>query len=471
MYRLTPLLHPIVKTFLDDRELARSLVSVHGSPLNIVFPDIAVENARNFSEAMAAAKVSGKVYVAHKPNKSNALMRRLAAEKDICVDVASLGELQTVLRAGFEGFRIGASGIKNKRFLSLALIHDVLITADSFDELADIMALSAALGRTPRLLLRLNGFSANHTRIASKDSRFGMSMQEAPRIFEFLSKHKESLVFFGFAFHLESNSDAERLVAVENVLQLSLESMRHGMHPRVINIGGGFPVTLLEKSDEWDAYVSALKQGVLGKQASLVWNKGGLGFCNDKGVLTGSPQFREHVVAPAGAAHLSRFLAQPLPSFDGRTLQSMLADLMLELFIEPGKAVFDQAGVTLADVIAIKKSLHGENVIVADINKTNLNAGEIEHMVDPVVISDGAGEPGEGYIGGNLCSGSDMIYRHKTFFDRMPRKGDVLAFPNTAAYLMDFNESNILQQPIAEKIAYWKDGKDYRWARDNEYAL
>jgi diaminopimelate decarboxylase len=471
MYKLTPILHPIVETFLDDHKTVRELVGAYGSPLNIVFPDIVKENVLSFSHAMEAARLSGKVYVAHKPNKSIALIRRLAVERDLCIDVASLGELQSALDAGFEGSRIGATGIKNKLFLSLALANNAVITADSFDELADIVKLATERKCTPKLLIRLNGFAAGHTRIASKDSRFGISIQDAPQIFEFLSIHKNALRFLGFAFHLESNSDSERLVAVENVLQLSLEAINHGIHPRVVNIGGGFPVTLLEKLEEWEAYVTALKQGILGKHAPLVWNKGGLGFRNDNGTLAGSPQFREHVISPAGAAHLSRFLAQPLPSFDGRTVQSILSELMLELFIEPGKAVFDQAGVTLADVIAVKKSMHRENVIIADINKTNLNAAEIEHMVDPVVISDHAGKPGEGYIGGNLCSGSDMIYRHKTFFEQMPQKGDLLAFPNTASYLMDFNESNILQQPVAEKVAYWKDGANYRWARDSDYAL
>lgn len=470
MYKLTPAIHPIVGSFLHDQKLVRDVVRAHGSPLNVVFPDVVAENVQGFENAMKEAHVAGKVYVAHKPNKSKALVQKLAAT-NARIDVASLGELRSALSAGFQGSRIEATGIKNKHFLTLAILHDVLISVDSFDELGDIASIASSLGKVGRILVRLSGFASLHTHIVSKDTRFGIPVADLENVFDSLRRHANVISFAGFAFHLESNSDAERLIAVESTLHATLEAVKQGFAPTVINIGGGFPVSLLEKPEEWDAYISALKQSVVGKHASLTWNKSGLGFRNDNGTLSGAPQFREHVVSPAGHSHFVRFLSAPLPSFEGRSLVSVLSDLMLELYIEPGKAVFDQAGITLAEVIALKQSIHGENVVIADLNKTNLNAAEIEHMVDPVVITDKQGSSGEGYIAGNLCSGSDMIYKHKTFFDLMPSKGDILAFPNTAAYLMDFNESEILQQPIAEKIAYWKDGSDFVWAHDDHYAL
>lgn len=470
MYKLTPLTHPLVGDFLRSADTLRNLVRAHGSPLNIVFPDIVAENVRSFARVMQEAKVRGKVYVAHKPNKSKSCMRRLALEKDAHIDVASVEELRNALNAGFAGSRIEATGIKNKVFLTLALLHDVLISVDSFDEIHTIVELTKSLGRKARILVRLSGFSAEHTRVISKDSRFGISVKDASAIFEFASGNAETIDVQGFSYHLASDSNAERLIALENTIQVLLDAQQHGLRPSVISIGGGFPISLLADPKEWDAYTSALKQSVLGKHKSLSWNDSGLGFRNNGGVLAGAASYREHVVAPAGSANLAQFLAMPLPAFEGRPVQSVLADLMVELYVEPGMAAFDQAGVTLAEVLSVKKSAHGENVVVVDMNKYNLNASEIEHMVDPVVITERTeGESGSAYIAGNLCAASDVIYKHKTFFDRVPKQGDILAFVNTAPYLMDFTETKALQQPIAEKLAVWKEGSSLRWSTDAHY--
>ena len=51
----------------------------------------------------------------------------------------------------------------------------------------------------------------------------------------------------------------------------------------------------------------------------------------------------------------------------------------------------------------------------------------------------------------------------------MPEEGDVIAFTNTAPYMMDFTESETLMHPVAEKVAVWNDGTRTRWARDSQY--
>jgi diaminopimelate decarboxylase len=470
MYPLPAALHQHVKHFINDRKLVTDLVRAHGSPLNIVFPDIVEENIRSFTDAITQAGVPGAVYIAHKPNKSTALIRK-AATTGACIDVASLGELQHALCAGFDGTRIEATGIKNRLFLHLAVLQNVTISVDSFDELEDLAAVATSLRRKSRILVRLGGFASTHTHISPKDSRFGISTEALPLLFSELRRHSEILTFVGFAYHLESNSDTERVVAVEATIQATLDALKIGLNPSVINIGGGFPVSLLQDASSWDTYVAALKLGVLGKHESLTWNGNGLGFRNERGTLAGSAQFREHYIKQPGAQSLAAFLSMPLPSFGNAQLSSVLADCLLTLYVEPGKAIFNQAGLTLARVVAVKSSMQSQQVVVADINKTNMNSAEIEHMVDPVVISAQTSRAGRAYIAGNLCSGSDILYKHMTFFESMPSKGDILAFPNTAAYVMDFSESRILQQPIAQKIAYWKTMDSYAWAEDAHYEV
>jgi cell wall-associated NlpC family hydrolase len=50
-----------------------------------------------------------------------------------------------------------------------------------------------------------------------------------------------------------------------------------------------------------------------------------------------------------------------------------------------------------------------------------------------------------------------------------PRPGDLLAFVNTAGYFMDFSATRALRQPVATKIAMYRDGGAWRWCRDEQY--
>jgi diaminopimelate decarboxylase len=71
---------------------------------------------------------------------------------------------------------------------------------------------------------------------------------------------------------------------------------------------------------------------------------------------------------------------------------------------------------------------------------------------------------------GNLCLSHDMIQYHKTFPEFIPESGDVVAFINTAAYQMDFSETPVLRQRIAEKVAVVETGDGvFRWFKDELY--
>ena len=135
--------------------------------------------------------------------------------------------------------------------------------------------------------------------------------------------------------------------------------------------------------------------------------------------------------------------------------------------------MLDHCGMTLAKVNLNKPSLEGQNLVSLQMNRTNLNSAQLKSMLDPVVICrddnrDNA-EEGVMYVG-NLCLTHDMIQYHKTFPNKKPQAGDVIAFLNTAAYQMDFAESYVLQQKIAEKIAVCEvEPNVFKWVKDELY--
>lgn len=129
---------------LDDGRLLHELVEGFGSPLNLILPRQVVDNLAAFQEPLRRERVSHCVFMAHKANRSAALVRA-ASLTDCGLDVASTGELCSALSAGFTGARLEATGPKAPDFIRLAVQHGVLLNVDSVAELGQIADLSRSL--------------------------------------------------------------------------------------------------------------------------------------------------------------------------------------------------------------------------------------------------------------------------------------------------------------------------------------
>lgn len=475
MYRLTPYLAPPVEHFLHSYADLATLPCSFGSPLNLLFPACMTEATRAFVQTLEKHGVQGRVHLAHKPNKSQALVKQAYADH-LAIDVASKTELLDALEAGFTGEMIEATGPKNKAFLLLALQQRCSIVVDSLDELELLLQYVRLLHLTTpaAILIRWNGLHSHKQHVLSKESRFGIPVD---RFHEVMALCRDDRVDLrGFAFHIDTTSESEKVAAIEHTLLLILQAQEEGFSPTVINIGGGFKVNYLASQEEWDAYTTALKQSIAGEIASLTWNNTGYGFKLVDGQVRGAPNYYQYYNAIAGYAFLDHLLTAPLERFEQRTVAQVLNDLMLELWIEPGRALLDQCGLTLATVTFVKQSLKGEWLVGLDMNKSNLSSIEDEMFCDPFVFSRHE-QPVEGslpeqgvYFVGNLCQEHDVIYRHKTFLPRVPRRDDLVVFVNTAAYHMDFNESASIGHPIAKKLVVVETGATtFRLYEDHLY--
>ncbi len=473
---LTPKIHPLVKRFLAERETLFELTRALGSPLNILFPELVGENVEGFQKTFRDLNVIGKVFFAHKCNQSDSLVRRLAVE-NANLDVSSANELRHALGSGFDASRIEATGPKNAEFLGLAIQQGITIAVDSISELEMILRLRKVLRvkKATKILLRLSGFEANHSKFLNKGSRFGVPIQQVAVAFDLLEANRKEVELLGFSFHLDTVSVLERAIAIENCLELFEEALSRDFEPRVLNIGGGYKVNYLENEDEWNAYVSALKEAVLGSRPTMTWHNNAFGMSSDKGKLKGNFNSYSYFDTETGGDFLDELLGQRFANLGDATAASIIRDNMIELWIEPGRSLVEQTGITVARVNSVRTSSRNEPIICLNMKRQDISFLDQEIFVDPVIVEKEvtADNPDAAPIGvyfaGNLCLESDLIYRHLTYVKKLPKPGDLVVFVNSAGYFMDFSASTSIMHPVAKKVAVVERDNKFTWMLDSEY--
>ncbi|WP_127498922.1 alanine racemase [Actinoplanes solisilvae] len=477
--QLTPKIDPITQSVLAEDAVLRQLVDGLGSPLNIVLPEALDTNVEAFRAVYRQHRLRGRVYFAHKANRSVALVRHLAADAEAGIDVASLAELQAALSAGFAPERIVATGPKNREFLWLAALSGIIVNADSLDELSELAAVIAAR-RLPRarIMVRFSEFASHGVQLVSRRSRFGVPFAQLAEALDRVDKHANQLDLVGVSYHLDTIGLPEKAVALEGCLAALDACRRRGGTAWSLDIGGGFGVNYLADGREWERYTSELAQAVLGRRAPMTWNGHGYGLRNEAGTLRGSLGLYPAYRPISGPGYLDQLLRAAAPG-QRRPLGTLLLDSMYDLDIEPGRALLDQCGLVLARVLEVRGGEDGganpdhgdqrETLVRLDLNARDISLEEHGVLMDPVVISAAPPGPIEAYLLGNLCLESDLITRRKVVLSRRPRPGDLLAFVNTAGYFMDFSATRALHQPIARKVALFQGGDGWSWCLDEHY--
>lgn len=475
MLKLTPKIHPLIHEFIQDKTSLVSLLKEVGSPCNIIFPDILAENISEFETILQRLAIPYTIYYAHKANQAKSLVRQALRDK-LYIDVASLYELENAFTCGFKPEQIEATGPKSEAYIQRLIKEKILINVDNEWELEKIIELAQTSTKPYKqpILLRFTGFSSSSYGLVSKVSRFGIPIQDADQILKLVQAYTNTIDFVGFAFHLDTNEVKEKVLAIDNLLTLFEKAYSLELSPRVINIGGGFRQVFIEDKDGWEEYVQALKDALSGKRESLSWMGNTFGYRQEKGMTQGIPIFHKYGDTTPGYSYLNQLLTSPLLDHEGRTVATVLKENMIDLSIEPGKALVDHTGITVTTVEFVKKSSEGDILVNLDIKRDNIVPVDQEVMIDPVVIYQGKddtykkGDYGV-YFAGNLCLERDMIYTHKTFLEKLPQPGDLVIFINTGAYQMDLSASDALMKPRPQKVAVAKKGKVFKWWLDDDY--
>ena len=463
MFKFTPKLNQESRNIIENREQLKELVNCYGSPLNILFPNVMNKNISDFKEILKKHNLSGKIYYAHKCNKSNSFLKQ-ALQNQINVDVASLEELKSALSNGFTGDRIEATGPKNDEFIILGIRHNIVFNVDNLEEIKKINYFKEKIQTKNkiRILLRLNGFKSEETKIINRSSRFGIPKNQVNKLIKYVQENDKSLEIIGISFHLDTVNVKEKILAIENCIEIFEEMFEQGLNPYVLDIGGGFKVNYIESKEEWNESISELKESILSGKNDLTWNNTSFGLRVEKGVLRGILNIHDYYNEITGNQLLDEILSNRLTKFQNREIGEILSENMMELDIEPGCSLLDGAGINIAKVNFVKENENGDYLVGLDMKRSDLLIGEQEMFVDPILISNSKEESnGKGvFFIGNLCMENDIIFKRKIFTDKIPQSGDLVVFANTAGYFMDFDQSHTIKQKVATKVvATFENGK------------
>ncbi|MEU9710926.1 Y4yA family PLP-dependent enzyme [Streptomyces sp. NPDC047967] len=481
---LRPRVEAPLALLLSDRVFLHSLVDALGSPLNVLLPEALSVNVARFRAVYSRHHLVGRVYFAHKTNRSSALLRRLAAEDPaaVGVDVASVEELRHALSCGFTGDRIMATGPKDAAFLWLAARVGATVNLDSPGELERLSGLVRAHGLSRiAVLVRLSGFEhrsgreAAGTRLLSRRSRFGTPVRDTEALLSVLERNAETVEFVGAAYHLDTTGVEEKARALEQCVLFLDECRARGLAPRSLDIGGGFGVGYVAEAGEWERWTSALTEAVLGLRPPLTWRGHGYGLRNEGGTVRGAAALYPAHRPTAGPGYLDELLSLPAPAW-GRPPATLLLEHLHDLHIEPGRSLVDQCGLSLARVLDVRAADadSGQYLVHLAMNAGDMSLEEHGVLVDPVLLprtetTAGDGKPVGVYLTGNLCLEADLITRRLVFLPQLPRAGDLLAFVNTAGYAMDFHAHHAQRQPVARTVAVERRGEAWNWSLDQDY--
>lgn len=479
MTGLPPRIHPDVDAFLADGDAVAELLSEVGSPLNVVFPDLLRENVTAFRRVLTEHGLRHRICFAHKANQSRLLVAAAAAE-GIAVDVASPGEWANARAAGVEVGDLIVTGPKGPAFLEFLVSAGAVVIVDNPWELDQLIRLvrrrvlpagtDASGGEARvRILVRISGFAARGPHATpTRVSRFGIPVDAVDALLEAVHAAREVIDLLGVAFHVDSNAVSDKVTAIDTCLEIVERAWHRGLSPRVLDLGGGFGQVHLENPQAYEDYSLAVRRGLIGAGPPMTWDGNQFGYrIEPGGAVTGTPTFHRYANAVPGPRFLADILTASLPGHHGRTVSEVLRDNLIEVWIEPGRALVDQAGVTLTTVQFTTIAADGSRLVHLDLSRDKICPADQEVLVDPLVIprTTGTGRTGSAPVGvffaGCLCLERDMVYQHLTLLDRLPEPGDIIAFVNTAAYQMDLSASEALLHPRPARVGVFREGNRF----------
>ncbi|MFI6169532.1 alanine racemase [Nocardia sp. NPDC051052] len=455
---------PLVRAFLDTPGAVAAALDRFGSPVHLVFPQVFAENLAQFRAVLDRLLARHRICYAHKANQSQSVVRT-AARAGIAIDAASPQEVASAVAAGFGPRRIEVTGPKGEVFLRDLIDRGITINVDNLWELARIPELAGERTKVP-VLLRVSGFDEGQV------SRFGVPLGQIERAFDLLSAHRDRITFLGFAFHLDSGDTGERIRAIDACLALVEQAYGYGLAPSVLNIGGGYRQVFTADADRFDGYVHALRESLLGRGEPMSWGSNTFGYHVAGGAVHGIPVFHKYANTIPATTMLADLCTAPLDRHGGRTVAEVVSDNLLDMWLEPGKALLDHAGVTVAMVEFVKEVADGTVLVNLDLSRDAVTPADQEVMVDPVILPrQGNAEtaPVGVYFAGRLCLERDLITNHKVWLSKRPRPGDLVVFPNTGAYHMDLSAATASMRPPPIKLAVAHRGGDFQVCLDADY--
>ena len=463
---------------------ARSIdhaVAEHGLPLHVVFLEEAEAIAQRFAAVASDLYPETLVVFAAKSNPCRGAIRA-AGRFGLGVDAASEYEMLTALQEGVPPERIVCNGnAKTSAYLDLAVRASALVALDNRDELDELESIAETRRASVRCLVRFRGLplsgltSADQT-TAADWTKFGFHVNEADDIFTRIRDSK-SLALEGISAHIGTQIvdpvGYERLMT--RFLALADRARAIGLELRSINIGGGYPVRFLSRT-EWTRFTDRLRARLTASgipTESVTWNDIPMGYDHlgrggddEPCSWIGKAYWSEHP-GPEMLAYLLRHRPE-----GGPTIVEHLRRIgSPRLIIEPGRSLMAPSGITLTEVAGVKEIL-GHSVVSLDMGINNHGTNLITPDIFPAAVLPRreGDDPIEAFLAGRLCFSGDMISKAKVTLNRRPTRGERFVLYQTGAYSADHFASNSCGFPRPAKVALRPDGTLEVWRRSERFA-
>lgn len=402
---------------------ADRLAERFGTPLYVISEDQLRRNARAFRGAFEPRWPGSFLLLPSIKANSALALRHVLNEEGTGCDVFGPGELEAALGTGTDPDRISLNGpMKDEAILERAVGAGVRITLDSAAELERAAAVAGRLGRRAHVRFRMRPDLASFE-TPSEMATDGSSVREAVQRYK-AGIPTQDLVAIEAAAVADSRIDAAGLMlhigrhltdpavwsSAADAMAATIAELREawdGWTPRELDLGGGFPAPR-------DPFGRTLPQRH-----------------GQEGPAPSAEDYAEAIVSPLTVS-LKQLGIDP-------------GDVQLE--IEPGRALYADAGVHLATVGNVKRQTEPMPLtwVETDSSDAYLADVNLEHNRWTCIAAGRADEPAEltADITGRTCA-LDVIVADA----ELPgvRVGDVLAFLDTGAY-QDAGASNFNALP------------------------
>lgn len=371
----------------DTVELAKQ----YGTPLYVMSEDEIRSVCRRYvSSFQTYYQGNGRPIYASKAFCCKEICRIVIGE-GLDLEVVSGGELYTALQAGVPAEKIHFQG-NNKTLTELTLavengVGDIVV--DSISELHKLQKVARQRDKAVSVSLRIKPGIDAHThdfiRTGQIDSKFGIDLSsgEAMEAVK-LASSMDHVVLKGLHCHIGSQIfEKEPFIhAAEVMLTLLMEVKETlGTELEFLNLGGGFGIHYTEQDDAlpYEEYMGAVSE-VIHRE------------CKAKGLSTP------------------------------------------KIYIEPGRSIVGEAGITLYTVGSIREIPNVRNYVMIDGGMFENPRYALYQSDYTCLIANKASAPTEytATIAGKCCESGDLIQEHTAI--QTPEEEDILAVLSTGAY-------------------------------------
>ena len=391
------------------------LAEKYGTPVFLLDDARVRARVREYKEAMARNFGEGSMPLFASKSLSFKEIYRMMAEEGIGTDIVSSGELYTAVCAGFPMERAFFHGNNKTDFdIEYAIEHRIgYFIVDSMEELTMIDEYAEKAGIRQKILLRLTPGIDPHTHqkisTGGVDSKFGSAIETGlAKKMTKAALSKMNVELCGFHCHIGSQIfDIEPYITAADIMLGFIADMReaYGFTAKILNLGGGFGVRYIESDPEIS--ISANIDAIGAHVRAL---------CEEKGIR--------------------------LPV----------------IYMEPGRSIVADAGMTLYTVGSVKEIEGFKNYVSIDGGMTDNPRYTLYQSAYTIRLAGRANEKADFLctVGGRCCESGDLIQENVLL--PKPKRGDILAVLVTGAYnySMASNYNRVTKPPVV----VLRDGKE-----------